>query len=215
MILGNLFISMITFIFAYSMGNMVIILKDSNTEKHELCFISNKSFYTNTPCVISAKLYKNKRICILYVGNDVLFMCYKIIDYFLAPVSRLIYLIRKYKCNNLIWRNKCWLLLLELQEILLLMSMLYDMQGHVFVPERCWFAWGFISNFYVWWVCFYHLFFWLLVCLIAIFITYWYYWSVKYITQYTLMTCSTKTYNFFSRMHCPLSAPSYGLFKLL
>lgn len=42
------------------MGNMVTILKDSNTEKHARCYISNKNSYTNTPCAISAKLHEKK-----------------------------------------------------------------------------------------------------------------------------------------------------------
>lgn len=61
---------------------------------------------------------------------------------------------------------------------------------------------GFYSTFYVWWVYFCHFFFWLLVYLIAIVITYWCYWTIKYVWQYILMTCSTNTYNdFFHRIH--------------
>lgn len=61
---------------------------------------------------------------------------------------------------------------------------------------------GFYSTFYVWWVYFCDFFFWLLVYLIAIVIAYWCYWTIKYIWQYSLMTCSTNTYNnFFHTIH--------------
>lgn len=45
----------------------------------------------------------------------------------------------------MLWRYKCCLLLLESQEVLLLMSVFKDMQGHAFVSEGCWFVWDFIA----------------------------------------------------------------------